>query len=89
MKDGKFIGRDKIEILGMLDKTNKLTIGNTTRRMTKGCHDIPCSCIDGNTLCIVKWIRKFKALCPPDQKRMYCFEASNKQKKVNIHLINY
>ena len=35
----------------MLDKTNKLTIGNTTTRMTKGCHDIPCSCIDGNILC--------------------------------------
>ena len=58
--EGEFAGRQNIEITGLLDKSNKLSVSNTTRRLETLKRDMICTCLEGDILCIVCRVKDFK-----------------------------
>ena len=83
VESGKFSGRCKVEIVSLLNKSCKVTITNTTRRDNKGCLDA-IEFLENDLTCIVFWIHCYRQLCPPEQKRLYCYKASAKLVKVSF-----
>lgn len=82
--DGEFSGRERVDCVGLVDKSNKLRINNTSRRMEEGKRDMICVCPDGNLLCYVCLLKEFKSICHPDQQRIYCYKAGKKKIAVSI-----
>ena len=76
VESGKFAGRRKVEIFSLLNKSCKVTITN------KGCLDAT-EYLKNDMTCLVFWIHYYRKLCPPEQKRFYCYKASAKLIKVS------
>ena len=78
--DGAFKGRETVDFVGFLDKSHKLSITNTTRRMETCKRDVICTCPEGDVLCVVCRLKDYKNLCHRDQKKVYCYQ----QKKATL-----
>ena len=81
VESGKFVGRCRVEIF-FFGKSFNFTITNTTRRDNKGCLDA-IEYLENDMICVVSWIPYYRKLCPPEQKRFYCYKASAKLTKVS------
>jgi len=82
---GEFKGRKSVEIVGLLDKTCKLKVTNTTRRTESLKRDVICICEEDPLLCVPCNLIKFKKLCVQDQGRLYCYQrSSGKNMKVQF-----
>jgi len=71
---GEFKGRKLVEIVGLLDKTCKLKVTNTTRRTEFLNRDVICICEEDPLLCVPCTLIKFKNLSHQDQGRLYCYQ---------------
>jgi len=74
--------------VGVLDKTRKLKISNTTKRMDSLKRDVVCICKEDPLLCVPCHLLKFKNLCALKQKRVYCYQKDQgKHLKVRFNVI--
>ena len=81
---GKFIGRRKLEIVNLQDKTMSVSVKNPTRRDSTGMDVVECT--KNINTCVVYWVQYYRALCPPTQDRFYCYKAHSKLLKVSVLL---
>ena len=82
---GKYLGRTKLELVGLQDKSMHVSVKNPVRRDNTGCLDAV-ECIENKLSCVVYWVQYYRNLCPPEQVRFYCYKAHNRLKKVSIFL---
>jgi len=85
---GDFNGRKSVEIVGVLDKTRKLNITNSTKRMDSLKRDVLCICKEDPLLCVPCHLLKFKKMCAFNQERVYCYQkGQGKNLKVRFNVI--
>ena len=78
---GKYAGRQKLEIINLEDKKMHVSIKNPIRRDNTGCLDVV-QCLENKLTCVVYWVIYYRALCPPEQIRFYCYKAHKNLLKV-------
>ena len=80
--EGKYVGRMKLEIVHLQDKSMSVSVRHPTRRDNTGCLDVV-ACSENKNTCVVHWYQYYRLLCPPTQERFYCYKAHNKLLKVS------
>jgi len=71
--DGIFEGRLSLEIQGLVDKSNKITVSNTEKRQDSIARGCVCMCL-GKKLCVPCLVKEYKALCRPLHEMVYCHQ---------------
>jgi hypothetical protein len=72
---GKFKGKRKINIVGLVDKTTQITFSNTSTRDIEDFFD--CVEDDSDPKCLVKLFCFLMNMCVSDQERVFCREAAS------------
>ena len=93
VSSGKFMGRRKLELVSLLDKTSQVSVTNPVHRDNTGVMDAA-ECVNDHSTCVSHWVQYYQTLCPPGQEPFYCYPASAKLLKVsniqsNIFLLLY
>ena len=85
---GRFLGRRKLQIVSLLDKTAQVSVTNPKRRDNT---DAMCAveCLSNHSTCVVYWVHYYRMLCHSEQKRFYCYPASAKLLKVSKSIVFY
>lgn len=72
--DGNFVGRPTVEFAMGFDKSHQLGITNPTTRTEKtrifSMHNV------NDPLSLYTLMQKYRAMCPPEQTRFYCYPLS-------------
>ena len=76
---GKYTGHRK---LVLQVKTMSISVKNPTRRDNTGLNVVKCT--KNINTCVVYWVNLYHSLCPPIQKRFYCYNAHARLLKVSL-----
>ena len=79
---GKYVGRMKLEIVHLQDKSKSVSVKKTTRCDNTWCLDVG-ACPENKNTCVVHGYQYYRLLCPPTQERFYCYKVHNKLLKVS------
>ena len=62
----KLMGRRKLEIVSLLEKTAQVSVTNPMRHDNTGVMDAV-KCVNNHSTCVVHWAQYYQTLCPPGQ----------------------
>ena len=85
---GKYLGRQKLELVNLQDKSMRVSVKHPVRRDNTGCLDAV-QCLENKLTCVVYWVLYYRMLCPPEQVRFYCYKAHNKMIKVSFFIFKF